>query len=109
MTASPSPPTLGNNITFTATVQPIRGITPTGNVSFSETVDMNNHPLPNIIYYGNADLDSTGTATFTVTPSSKPKLTAGTHVLVATYGGAHYNGATSPNVRLTVNPSLGQS
>jgi uncharacterized membrane protein YphA (DoxX/SURF4 family) len=69
-------------------------------------------PLPNVIYYGNGNLDSTGTATLTVTPSSNPTLTAGTHILVATYGGdggIHYNGATSPFYSLMVDPSVGQT
>ncbi len=111
LTAAPNPATVGQDVVFTAKVQPIGGITPSGNVSFSETVDVNGNPLPNVIYYGNSNLDGTGTATLTVTANSSPTLTQGVHVLVATYGGdggIHYNGATSPFYNLTVNPAVGQ-
>jgi hypothetical protein len=108
-TASPNPLTSGQAVTFTATVQQLNGFVPTGNVSFSETLDTNGKPLPAPIYYGNADLVN-GVATLIPTGTSAANLTIGIHVLVATYGGdggLHYNGATSPFYNLTVIAGLG--
>jgi cytoskeletal protein CcmA (bactofilin family) len=110
LTVLPSPMTVGQSVTFTATVLQVNGFVPTGNVSFSETVDANGKPLPNGgFYYGNADLVN-GVATLTPTGTSAAYLTAGVHVLVATYGGdngVHYTSATSPFYNLTVNAGLG--
>jgi Bacterial Ig-like domain (group 3)/Concanavalin A-like lectin/glucanases superfamily len=112
MQASPNPVLQGNTVTLTATVQTTGSAVPTGNITFSETVDTNGLPLPNgPIYYGNADLVD-GTSTLTVTATSNPTFSAGTHVLVATYGGDggdHYNGNASKFYNLIVNASVGSS
>lgn len=113
VSASPNPVVIGNNVTFQATVQQIGSNPPTGNVTFSETVDENLQPLPNVITYGSASLtsDSKGIATIVITPSSQPALTVGTHMLSATYGGdggVNYNGASTQQFfPLVVNDSGG--
>jgi len=112
MNTSPNAIVQGATVTLTATVQPVGNVTPTGNVTFSETIGVDGLPLPGgVIVYGNADLVD-GTATLTITATSNPTFTVGTHMLVATYGGdggTHYTGATSQFYPFTVNASLGGS
>jgi hypothetical protein len=74
LTSSSSNLSLGSNLTLTAKVAPTSpGMTPTGAVAF---VDLNGVGL------GTGTLDATGTATLSTT-----SLPAGSHMLVASYGG----------------------
>lgn len=89
VSASPNPGFDGDTIILTATVTQ-SGAMPTGNVTFSEPLGPNN-----VIYYGNAFLVN-GVATLTVTPTSTPTFTVGTHTLYGTYSGdVNYTPATS--------------
>jgi Bacterial Ig-like domain (group 3)/Galactose oxidase, central domain/Kelch motif len=100
LVALPNPSTVGQTVTFTATVATgSSGIVPTGNVTISEPLGANN-----VLIYGNADLVQ-GVAKIVVTSTSPQQFTSGTHTLYATYGGdSNYNGATSPAYGMVVNP-----
>src|SRR5207248_10875524 len=84
VTASPSSPVLGQQVTFTATVfatPPATG-TPAGSVTF--VIDGTGQTPVN--------LDGSGQASF-----STSSLTAGTHTVVANYGGnASFAASSSP-------------
>jgi YVTN family beta-propeller protein len=69
LTSAPNPSVLGQSVTFTATVTPAGA---TGTVTFTE----------GLILLGTGTLNGSGTATFTT-----GSLSAGNHVISATYGG----------------------
>ena len=91
LASSPNPSTVGQSVTFTATVSvnsPGAG-TPTGTVTFFDGTT----PL------GSAPLNSSGTATFATSA-----LAAGTHAITASYGGdGNFTGSTSAALTQTVN------
>lgn len=75
MAASPNPSTYGDNVTFTATVNPNGVVSnPTGSVTFSD----------GSLTLGSASLSGAGPFTATFTTSL---LTAGTHPITATFNG----------------------
>ena len=83
LTSSQNPSSLGQAVTFTATVTPLAwGGTPTGTVSFYDGTT-------NI---GNSNLNSSGVATLTTST-----LAVGTHSMTATYNGdSNFVPSTSP-------------
>jgi hypothetical protein len=87
LTSAPNPSTLGQSVIFTATVSPIGA---SGTVTFSEGA--------NILGTGTI---SNGVATFSTT-----SLTAGLHVISATYGGdSTYPGSSSNSLTQAVQTS----
>jgi hypothetical protein len=79
--SSPNPSTAGQSVTFTATVTAASG-TPTGAVAFREGATT----------LGSASVDGSGIATFTTSA-----LGAGSHAVVASYGGdATFAASASP-------------
>jgi hypothetical protein len=92
--ASPSTATIGDPVTFTSTVTPTHGSTPTGSVQFK--VDGDN--------FG-AAVPLTGD---TATSAPISTLGLGDHTVTATYNGdGNYSGSTSPVVTFKVrNPLL---
>ena len=87
LTATPNPSTVGQSVTFTATVTGSSG-TPTGNVDF----------LDGATNIGNVTLDGTGAATLMTST-----LTAGSHSVTADYNGdATYDVSTSNTVTQNV-------
>jgi hypothetical protein len=92
LTNSPPALTVGQAVTFTATVTPTSGSgTPTGTVTFQEGATV----LATVSLNG-------GVATFGTT-----SLAAGTHSISATYNGdANYTASTSPAVTETVNKAV---
>jgi hypothetical protein len=90
MTSSLNPSTLGQAVTFTASVLGNQG-TPSGTVAFYDDTTL----------LGTATLDSTGTATFTTA-----SLAAGDHPVTAVYSGDQtYGGTITAPVDETVNQS----
>jgi hypothetical protein len=90
LSSSSSNPNVGTNLTLTAKVIAVSpGTTPTGTVGI---IDLNGGGL------GSATLDATGTATL-----STASLPAGTHMLVASYGG---DGVYAANQSSTVAVSV---
>jgi len=88
LSASPSPATYGQSVTFTATVSPSGSGTPTGTVTFKDGSTT----------LGTATV-SGGTAAFTTS-----SLAVGSHSITAAYGGATYfAGSTSSPIAETVN------
>jgi hypothetical protein len=89
--SSGSPSTVGQPVTFTATVTGGSGAgTPTGTVTFADGGTQ----------LGTATLDGSGTATFTTTTTP---LAAGTHTITASYGGdSSFEGSTG-SLTQTVN------
>ena len=88
LTSSPNPSTVGQTVMFTVTVTSPGGGTPTGTVTLSEGVAI----------YGSGILVN-GVSVIHVNT-----LTAGPHVIAATYGGdSTHTGATSPTVQQQVN------
>ncbi len=84
LTSSPNPSNSGQSVTFSATVsQPlVKGLTPTGNVTFFDGV--NN--------LGSATLNSSATAALAIST-----LATGTHSITATYSGdSNFASSTSP-------------
>jgi hypothetical protein len=90
LTLTPNPATLGQSVTFKATVSTaISGLAPTGSVKFS---------VSNVVV-GSAVI-SGGVVTF-----STSTMTAGAHTIAATYlGDANYLTATSNSVKETITP-----
>jgi uncharacterized repeat protein (TIGR03803 family) len=88
LTSSVNPSTVGESVTFTATVTGQYGGTPTGTVAFYEgTTELGTGTL------------SSGTGTYTTS-----SLAAGTHTITAVYGGdSNFTGSTSPAVSQVVN------
>ena len=92
--ASPNPSTYGDNVTFTATVDP-NGVhsSPTGSVTFSD----------GSLILGSASLTGSGPFTATFTTSL---LTAGTHSITATFNGDNiFDVSPSAPVSMVVNPA----
>jgi hypothetical protein len=92
LTASPSPATVGQTVTLTATlsVVPPGGGTPQGTVTFRD----------GSATLGTARVNAAGLATFQTSA-----LALGTHSLTAVWGGdSDYKGSTSPIVSETINP-----
>ncbi len=88
--SSLNPAVVGQTVTFTATVSPTTGGTPTGTVTFSDGT----------VVLGTSLLSGAAVATLTIT-----SLTLGTHAITATYGGdLNYTGGTSNNLVETVIP-----
>ncbi|HUR55413.1 MAG TPA: Ig-like domain repeat protein, partial [Gemmataceae bacterium] len=88
LTASSNPATLGQPVTFTATIVTPTGGTPTGSVTF----------LVDGVTLGTADVSATGQASFTTA-----SLGSGDHTVVAQYGGdSTFSPSTSPTLTLTV-------
>ena len=84
-----NPATFGQSVTFTVTVQPSGGGSPTGVVTL----------LDNTTSLGTSSLSAGGTAQFTV-----GGLSAGSHSITATYGGdANFTASTSASLAETVN------
>jgi hypothetical protein len=111
VTASPNPAVEGQNISLSAKVQQFGSVVPEGNVTFAETVDINNQPLKNPNYWTGVDVID-GTATILITATTNPPLTVGIHRINATFCPTVigvYECATSPNYDVTVNPSVGGS
>jgi len=95
LTVRPNTATVGSVVTFTVEVSSPGGPVPTGNFTISDSTNGDNR-------YGNANL-SNGIGM--VMSSAIP---AGTHNLVATYGGdggQYYSGAQSNTVSLQINPA----
>jgi hypothetical protein len=89
LASSLNPSNAGDPVTFTATVTPSSGTTPTGTVTFAADGTS----------LGTGTLDAAGHAQFTTSG-----LTAGSHSMTATYGGdAGFNGSTSTVLTQTVN------
>jgi hypothetical protein len=90
LASSANPSTVGQAVTFTATVIPSSGtLTPTGNVTFFDSTTT----------LGTTPLDTTGTGRLTTS-----SLTQGTHSITATYSGdPAFTGSTSPVLTQTVN------
>jgi len=88
LSSSLNPSTLGQAVTFTATVASPVGGTPTGTVTFRDgTVSL-----------GSAPLDAAGQATVTISA-----LTLGAHSITANYGGdSHFGASASPTITQTV-------
>jgi hypothetical protein len=87
LTSSPNPAPANASVTFTATTS---AVTATGTISFAE--------VPNTL--GSAPLDSTGTATITLS-----NLSPGTHQVTAFYNGnSVYNSANSTALSQTIIP-----
>ncbi len=86
LTSSPNPSNIGESVTFTATVSSNGSPTPQGSITIAEYP-----PNSPVIIYGTVTL-SNGVGAVTT-----DKLTEGTHVIWATYGGEPdvYNGAQS--------------
>ena len=81
LTSDINPSTVGQSVTFTATVSAASG-TPTGTVNFKEGVTT----------LGSGTLNGSGVATF-----STSALAAGSHVITAEYvGDTNFSGSTSP-------------
>lgn len=94
LTSSENPSTVGQSVTFTATIATTGAFigVPTGTVTFFDG--------PNSI--GTAILDTSGNGTFSIST-----LTAGLHSITAVYAGnATTSGSTSPIVAQLVNTSL---
>lgn len=90
LTASPNPQIAGKNVTFTVTVQPGSGSgVPSGQIT--TTVDGNAGPTLTL---------SDGQATFT-----SSSLTAGSHTIVASYGGDTNYSASSTSIVETITSS----
>jgi hypothetical protein len=92
LTSSANPSTVGQQVTFTATVaaMPSNSSTPTGTVTFFDAGTQ----------IGTGTL-SNGTASFTTTATG---LTTGSHAITASYGGdATFAGSTSVTLVQTVN------
>ncbi len=93
--SSVNPSTVGQAVTFTATVTAVApgSGTPTGSVTF----------LDGATNIGSAPLNGAGQAALTTSA-----LTQGTHPITAVYGGdANFNGSTSSIVDQVVNPAGG--
>ena len=88
LTANPGAPTYGQNVTFTATLSPTYGNTPTGTVTFS----MNGTTLGTASVSNNAAVFSTST------------LSPGGHVIDAQYSGDANDASSANLVSLTVAP-----
>jgi hypothetical protein len=89
LTSSANPQTLGDEVTFTATVKPVSGSgTPTGSVTF--TVDGGSATINT--------LSSSGEATY-----STSSLTAGSHVIAGAYSGDSSYSASSGTITETIN------
>ncbi len=90
--------TVGQTVSYTATVSTSTGKADSGTVSFFDGSTL----------LGTADVDSTGVASFSTALTSK-----GAHVISAAYGGnATYNASTSSSINLTLSglsSSLGLS
>ena len=97
LNSSANPSTVGQPVTFTATISPVNAPPPTGTVTFFDGAT-------NI---GSTPVNSSGVATLTTSA-----LTVGPHSITATYSGdANYTGSTSLPVAQVVNnavvPALG--
>ncbi len=92
VTSSLNPSTVGQSVTFTATVTPTSGTTiPTGSVVFFDGATM----------LGSNTLDGTGKTTYQTS-----SLTAATHSITGQYtGDTTFSGSTSPALSQVVNPS----
>jgi hypothetical protein len=89
LSASPSPATVGQSVTLTATVSSTSAGAPTGTVSF----------LDGSATLGSVSLSANGTAAYTTS-----SLGSGSHSLTAQYGGdTTFAGSTSAAVTLAVN------
>ncbi len=89
LTAAPNPATVGQTVTFTATVTPHSTDTPPGSVNFKDGSTS----------IGSGNVNSSGVATFT-----SSSLTAGSHSITAVYSGsATFSGSTSSVVTLVIN------
>jgi hypothetical protein len=90
LASSANPSLQGNSVTFTATVQSLGGVTPTGSVTF----------LDGASNLGSGPLDGGGVATF-----STAALALGSHPMSASYGGdSNFLGNTSGVLAQVVNP-----
>jgi hypothetical protein len=90
LASSANPSLQGNSVTFTATVQSLGGVTPTGSVAF----------LDGASNLGSGALDGSGVATF-----STAALGLGSHSMSASYGGdSNFLGNTSAVLTQVVNP-----
>jgi hypothetical protein len=90
LASSANPSTVGQTVTFTATLSPVApgAGTPTGTVTFKD---------------GSTTL-GTGTLSGGVATFSTSSLTAGPHSITASYGGdSHFNGSTSATLTQQVN------
>lgn len=90
LTVSPNPASVGQSVTFTATVTPASGTAvPTGSVAF----------MNGTTQLGTGTLDTSGKASY-----SASNLAAGTYSVTAVYAGdTNFSGSTSSAVSLTVN------
>lgn len=94
VSSSLNPSTYGQSVTFTATVQPASGSSPTGTVTF----------LDGTTQLGTGNL-SGGSAQFTTAGTA---LIAGAHSITARYAGdANFAGSTSAVLMQTVNAAAG--
>lgn len=90
--SSTNPSTVGQPVTFTATITPLNAPAPTGTVTFFDGVT-------NI---GSGAVNGSGVATLTTSA-----LASGSHSITATYSGdANYAGSTSMPVVQVVNPAV---
>jgi hypothetical protein len=89
LSSSANPSTVGQAVTFTATVTPTSGSgTPTGTVTFKDGATT----------LGTGTLNASRQATFTTS-----SLSAGSHSITAVYGGdSNFTGSTSPALTQTV-------
>jgi Big-like domain-containing protein len=88
LTSSPSSPTVGQSVTFTATVEPQDGVPPTGVVKFFDGDAL----------IATVALDASGHAVFTTT------LAAGSHAITAAYSGdTSFATSTSASLSQSVN------
>lgn len=95
VTYSPNPALLGNDVSFTATIDPGAGITnPTGTVQFK--VDGVNFGTPVTVANGSG-------LTATATSSSINTLSLGGHTIQAIYSGNATYGASSGSAVVTIN------
>jgi hypothetical protein len=90
LASSANPSLQGNSVTFTATVQSLGGVTPTGSVMF----------LDGASNLGSGPLDGSGVASF-----STAALALGSHSMSASYAGdSNFLGNTSAVLPQVVNP-----
>jgi autotransporter-associated beta strand protein len=91
--APTSPSTFGQNVTFTATVTPVAGGTPTGTVSFFDGA-----AIPANLIGGPVTISPAGVATFSTT-----LLSGGAHTINAVYSGDANFAVSTGTVGYTVN------
>jgi Concanavalin A-like lectin/glucanases superfamily/Bacterial Ig-like domain (group 3) len=88
VTSSSSPSVFGQNVTFSATINPHSGPVPTGTVTFKDGATV----------LGTGAVNGSGVATY-----STSSLSVANHTITAVYGGdANFNGSTSPGIFQTV-------